>query len=144
MTDHSIMWCSSVCHKVVITGLHVILLASLLSPSQCLVRLTVITQKQIFSSENKVTHFSSCGMCNEHARISSHLHVFACCYYLSLFLQTWAKRIQTSQNVADQFLTHCLALAWAWLNVRASILTSLRVSFDQNVRTLELMCIWQS
>lgn len=76
-----------VSHGVIIPGLHVIVLASLLSPSQCLVRLTVITQKQIFSSENKVTHFSSCGMCNAPARISSLSHYFACHYYLSLTLQ---------------------------------------------------------
>lgn len=62
---------------------HVILLAFLLSPSQCLVRLTLITQKQIFSSENKVTHLFSSGMCDAHARISYSYIVFAWHYYMS-------------------------------------------------------------
>ncbi len=61
-----------------------------------------------------------------HGYLLSHitLLVTTTCLLLS---KTWIKCITVSQNVADQFLIHCLALAWAWLNVRASILASVSV-----------------
>lgn len=55
-----------------------------LSPSQCLVRLTVITQKQIFSSENKVTHFSECVM-PLHGYLLSHIILLVTTTCLLLF-----------------------------------------------------------
>lgn len=101
---------------------------SLIPLSQCLVRLTVITQKQIFSSENKVTDFSLCGMCHATARKKSLLFFYlsACRKNLSILLpllRSWTKRIVVSPKGCGPTSDPLLSAIWLehdWMRVHLS------------------------
>ena len=123
------MCCSSVGHKVSIPGLHVILLASLYPlPS---VWLGWPWSPKSRSSPLKIRLLISppveCVM-PLHGYLLSHIILLVTTTCLLLFQDlTKMHNNRVTECCGAVFLIHCLALAWAWLNVRASILASVSV-----------------